>query len=169
MTHMINLRASASLRFMLLMTLSLALTACGFQLRGESPALPAKLTPLAITGIDSDHPLYITIQKRLDPAALVTDPGRAAAVLAISDLESRAELLTVAADNKTSEQELIESFSYTLRAGGHETMPQRLSASRIHYVPGDAVLARAREAETLRKRMREELADRLVRRLAAWQ
>jgi outer membrane lipopolysaccharide assembly protein LptE/RlpB len=58
---------------------------------------------------------------------------------------------------------------FVVRRGGSDSAPQRLSASRLHYEPGTAVLARSREAEELRQAMREELADRLLHRLAAWQ
>lgn len=156
------------LRVAWLFLLTLTLAACGFQPRGESPAPANALTPLAISGLDNDHPLYIAIAKRLPTSALTTDPGRAAAVLVITHVESRSELLTVDSRNKTSEQELIESFSYAIRKGDRESVPERLIAHRIHYTPGDAVLARAREAETLQDLMRQELADRLLRRLAAW-
>jgi len=166
-----NTTRTAAARLFSLLLLGLTLTACGFQPRGQAPALPSTLSPLAITGIDTDTPLYLALQRRLEGSGstLVTDTGRAAAVLAISNLESRRELLTVSSDNKANEYELIEALSYRVRVGDRETMPQRLSASRIHYAPGDAVLARKREEDTLRQTLREELAERLLRRLAAWQ
>jgi LPS-assembly lipoprotein len=151
-----------------LLVAGLALSACGFQPRGSVPAPAAMLTPLAITGIAADTPLYIALQRRLG-AALSQDPAQAAAFLVISDLESRRELLTVDARNKANEFELIESLVFVVRRGGSDSAPQRLSASRLHYEPGTAVLARSREAEELRQAMREELADRLLHRLAAWQ
>lgn len=163
-------RATHTLRIMLLVTASLALTACGFQPRGSSAALPASLTPLAITGVDADHPLYLAIQKRLvaQGSTLARDPAQAAGVIVISNVRSRTELLTVDGRNKTNEQELIESFDYRVRQGERESAPQHLSASRLHYVPGSAALARTREADTLRETLQGELADRLLRRLAAW-
>lgn len=151
-----------------LFLLAFTLSACGFAPRGQALAPAPAISPLAITGLDSDHPLYIAIQKRLPDDALVADPSRARGVVRIFDVESLAELLTVDSRNKTSESELTESFAYTVRVGEHESAPQVLRAHRIHYTPGDAVLARAREAETLREHMYDELADRLLRRLAAW-
>jgi len=164
-------RTATARLFSLLLLLGLTLTACGFQPRGQAPALPSTLSPLAITGIDTDTPLYLALQRRLEGSGstLATDTGRAAAVLAISNLESRRELLTVSSDNKANEYELIEALSYQVRVGDRETMPHRLSASRTHYAPGEAVLARTREEATLRQTLREELADRLLHRLAAWQ
>ena len=70
--------------------------------------------------------------------------------------------------NKVNEYELIESLQFRIRGGGRESAPERLAASRLLYSPGTALLARQREETELRQLMREELADRLVRRLAAW-
>jgi len=147
--------------------LGLALSACGFQLRGQAPAPAAGLTPLAVTGIAPDTPLYLALQERLGDA-LVSDPARATAVLAISDRQSTNELLTVDARNKAHEFELRESLQFSIRHDGRESAPQTLSAHRIHYSPGDAILARNREATELRQAMIDELADRLLQRLAAW-
>ncbi len=160
---------TTTIRLGWLFLLALTLTACGFQPRGQAIAPASAITPLALAGIDADHPLYIAIQKRLAPGTLVADPGQARAVVTISKVQSRGELLTVDARNKSSELELTESFDYSIRSGERESVPEQLSAQRIHYAPGDAVLARAREADTLREHMYAELADRLVRRLAAWQ
>lgn len=159
-----------TVRHLWLVALALTLSACGFQPRGLAPALPSTLSPLAISGIDTDTPLYLALQRRLTATGttLVTDSGQAAAVLVISNLESRSELLTVNNRNKASEYELIEALDYHLRVGERETLPQRLSANRTHYTPGGAILARSREEATLRQTLREELADRLLHRLAAW-
>lgn len=152
----------------LLLTAILLLAGCGFQPRGSVPAPAAALTPLAISGIDADTPLYLALQRRLGDA-LSKDPAQAAAVLVISDRRSRRELLTVDARNKANEYELSESLRFVIRHGGEETLPQLLSASRIHYEPGSAVLARSREEAELRQAMRDQLADQLLHRLAAWQ
>jgi outer membrane lipopolysaccharide assembly protein LptE/RlpB len=162
-----KLCASAPLRFVILLGLSMALTACGFQPRGQAPAAAAGLTPIAISGIDSDTPLYLALRRQLGKD-LTADAGQAAAVLIISRVESRRELLTVGADNKANEYELIEGFSFQVRQGDKTSSPQRLTTSLTHYAPGSAVLARRREEGELRQAMRERLAEQLLRRLAAW-
>lgn len=159
------------LSWYLLLVLALGLGGCGFQPRGQAPALPASLSPLAITGVDTDQPLYLALQRRLknNGNQLAADPGQARAVLVISNLTSRNELISVDRTNKAIEYELIEALTYQVRAGSRESAPQRLQASRLHYTPGTALLARNREEAELRQRLHEELADRLLRRLAAWQ
>jgi outer membrane lipopolysaccharide assembly protein LptE/RlpB len=149
-----------------LLLLGLALSACGFEPRGSAPAPSGALTPLAISGIDADTPLYLALQRRLGDG-LSPDLGQAAAVLVISQRRSWRELLTVDARSKANEYELLESLVFVVRRGGEETAPQQLTASRIHYEPGSSVLARSREEAELRQTMREELADRLLRHLAA--
>lgn len=163
-----RLRASAPLRFVMLLGLALALTACGFQPRGQAPAPAANLTPLAISGIDHDTPLYQALRRQLGKA-LVADDHQATAVLLISRVESRTELLTVGDDNRASEYELVESFSYQVRQGDKLSAPQRLSTSRLQHATGNAVLAQRREADEQRRAMHEQLAAQLLRRLAAWQ
>jgi outer membrane lipopolysaccharide assembly protein LptE/RlpB len=164
---MYRLRASAPLRFIILLGLTLTFSACGFQPRGQVPAPAATLLPLAITGIDHDTPLYIALQHRLGKD-LSADAGQAAAVLTISAVHSGRELLTVDARNKANEYQLVESLVFRIRQGGRESAPQTLSAQRIHYAPGTAVLAHNREEAELRQAMREQLADQLLQRLAAW-
>lgn len=150
--------------------LTLGLAACGFQPRGQAPALPAALSPLAISGVDVDHPLYLTLQRRLaaQGSKLVSDPAQAGAVLVLSNLVSRRELISVDRRNKAIEYELIEALTYQVRQGGHESEPQRMTASRILYNPGTSLLARSREEDELRQQLREDLADSLLQRLAAW-
>jgi outer membrane lipopolysaccharide assembly protein LptE/RlpB len=162
-----KLCALAPLRFIILLGVTMTLGACGFQPRGQAPAPAAGLTPLAISGIDHDTPLYQVLRRQLGPA-LAADAGQAAAVLIVSRVESRRELLTVGADNKANEYELIEGFSFQVRRGERISSPRHLTVSRSHYAPGGAVLAHRREEGEQRQAMRVQLADQLLRRLAAW-
>jgi LPS-assembly lipoprotein len=148
--------------------LSLLLGACGFQPRGQAPAPAAGLTPIAISGIDSDTPLYQALRRQLG-TALTSDAGRAAAAVVISRVESRRELLTVGADNRANEYELIEGFHFQVRRGEHSSAPQPLSASRLVSASNGAILAQRREETELRRAMHDELAGQLLHRLATWQ
>ena len=78
-------------------------------------------------------------------------------------------MLSVNSRNKAVEYELEESAEFALyQAGGSElTPPQTVRILRILLRPTDAILGANREEELLRGDMRRELAERIVRRVAA--
>ncbi len=164
-------RIRASLRLIVVM-FALFVGACGFQPRGQTAGVGIP-EPLFISGINPYSALYRELEQRLKDAGVGTAAGMAdsAAVLDIARWKRDSRLLSVNSRNRAVEFELEELAQFTLRTReGRELVgPQTVSVTRIQFRPETAVLGSSREAELLRGDMVGELADRIVRRLAAQQ
>ena len=155
--------------FLLLAVVMLTVNGCGFQPRGHSSAAADIPSPLVIRGAAEFSGLYRELSRQLQIAGVeLSPPGTPGLpVLQISGVKSESRLLSVNSRNKAVEFELIELASFNLRsAAGKPLVPQQeLKVIRIQYRPEVAVLGSNREAELLRRDMREELASRIIQRL----
>lgn len=151
--------------------LALLLGACGFQPRGQAPGAGSLPSPIFISGLSPYAQLSRELERQLKIAGVAMAPSavESAAVLHISRWDRNARLLSVNSRNNAIEYELEEAVQFRLRApdGGELVGEQTARVTRIEFRPETAVLGSAREAELLRGDMRRELAERVVRRLAA--
>lgn len=168
------MHAAASRRPVLIIALcciALLLHGCGFAPRGETLRLAGVPSPTFISGIAAHTPLHRELGYRLQAAGktLASARSEAAAVLRLDELRSESRLLSVDSRNRAVEYELEESVRFGLFAsdGTRLLEEQTVRVLRIQYQPQEALLASTREAELQRADMRRELADRIVRRLAA--
>ena len=156
---------------MLLALFVLSVSACGFQPRGHSTAGSNIPSPIAVRGASEFSDLYRELSRQLKVAGVELAPPatRGIPILLLSDAKADRRLLSVNSRNKAVEFELIETATFALRsADGRQLVPpQRLQVTRIQFRPEIAVLGSDREAELLRRDMREELAGRIIQRLAA--
>jgi outer membrane lipopolysaccharide assembly protein LptE/RlpB len=161
------------LRTAWLLAAALALFAggCGFQPRGQSAGAAGIPAPLFISGISPYSALHRELEEQLRIAGVALSPSAAesAAVLSIGDWRHESRLLSVNSRNKAVEFELEESAQFGLRArdGAELVADQTARSTRIQFRPETAVLGSSREAELLRADMISDLAQRIVRRLAA--
>ena len=150
---------------------ALLLSACGFQPRGQTLDLSAIPGPVHITGIRPYSPLARALQKEFKAAGLPIANGAAesGSTLRFTRYDKDSRVLSVNNRNKAVEYELEESAEFALyQSGGSElTPPQTVRVLRILLRPSDAILGANREEVLLREDMRHELAQRIVRRLAA--
>ncbi|RMG38844.1 MAG: hypothetical protein D6720_00510 [Gammaproteobacteria bacterium] len=162
---------SKTLRPLSLLLLLALLAGCGFHPRGQTTRLDRLPQPLALTGIQPYSDLGLALREELRAAgvALTDDAQQAAAVLQISDARSDSRVLSLDSRNRAAEYELAESLRFSLRRPGQGAMvePQLVRVIRTLYKPADQVLGRSREEEALRESMRRELAQKIIRRLAA--
>ena len=154
---------------------TLLLSACGgFHLRGSGPDVSlAAISPLRLLGLPQTAGLYPALREELRAAdvALTEFQESAAATLALSGHRIDKRIHSVDDKGKVLEYELIEEFSYTLTgnttARGERRGHGTLRARRVYTNPETTeVLGRRNEEETLRKEMRRELAQNLIRRLS---
>ena len=154
-----------------LLTLVLVLGGCGFQPRGHGAGLDRIPSPLHITGIDRYSALHRELVAQLQRADVSTSETSAdsAAILLIHKYRSDARVLTLDSRNKAIELELEESARFELRSPDQRVMaePQTVRVLHIQFRPPETILASRREAELLRKDMRRDLAQRVLRRGAA--
>jgi len=151
--------------------LLIAVGGCGFQPRGQAVSLAAVPGPVHVSGIARYSPLWRELTRQLEQggATLADNAASAQTLLRISAHVSDARVFSVDSRNKAVEYELEEAVRFSLRTAGQEqaSADQTVRVLRILYQPQDAVLGSNREADLMRADMRRELAERVVRRLAA--
>jgi outer membrane lipopolysaccharide assembly protein LptE/RlpB len=98
--------------------LSVALLAgCGFQLRGaESLRLPARLSPMHLSGIDTRDPLRSELVAALGEAGVTITSSRetAQSFLVLSGRENRRRVIAVNAQGRAIEYEMVEAVTFEL-------------------------------------------------------
>lgn len=156
---------------LLVMTLAVTLTACGFQPRGQAGGIGALSEPITIRGARVNSPLYRELRREITAAgsSLAAKAADDTAVLRLSKRSSDRRVLSVDDRNKSVEFELEESVRFSLqgRDGTEQLAPQTVRVVRILFRPRETVLSADREEELLRADMRRDLAQRIVRRLAS--
>ncbi|HEY7741232.1 MAG TPA: LPS assembly lipoprotein LptE [Steroidobacteraceae bacterium] len=145
------------------------LAGCGFHLRGQVALPPTLATPYVETD-DRYTLLYAALLDRLraagaEPAA---DAASASAVIRLHEDDTGRDLLSVTADNKPGEYEVYYAAEYSVTSGATELLArQQLRLTRDYGYDESAVLAKEHEEQVLRVALAGEIADLILRRLAA--
>jgi LPS-assembly lipoprotein len=148
---------------------ALVLAGCGFHLRGQAP-LPAVLATPYIEAADRYSPLYAALDERLRSAGAqpAADAASASAVIRLHEDDTGRDLLSVTADNKPGEYEVYYAAEFSVTSGATELLARnQLRLTRDYGYDESAVLAKEHEEETLRVALAGEIADQILRRLAA--
>jgi LPS-assembly lipoprotein len=156
-------------RASLILAAFLALAACGFHLRGEAP-LPAVMAKPWIDTQDRYSPLYAALMQRLEAAGATPAPNAAdaSAVINLHLDDTGRELLSVTADNKPGEYEVYYAAEFSVSNGATELLSRKqVKLTREYGYNETAVLAKEHEEDSLRAALAEEIADLIMRRLAA--
>ena len=149
--------------------LLLGLAACGFQPRGGITPLAGDISPLQISGIHAYSNLHKALARRLWESGITVtrDESAATARLVILAHETDDYVLSVDAQNRLLEVELRQTVRFKLESGGRERVAeQSVALLRIHFTPKEEVLGRNNERDRILDQMQEELATRIVQRLA---
>ena len=157
-------------RALLVLLLTAALAACGFQLRGVTE-WPEAMTPVQITGISPRDSLYRELAVSLGSAGVeVVDqlPEERGTILEIRSVRDDRRVLSVTEAARVSEYELVRTVEVRLRPVGEEAVDLgTLRASRIYLFDATAVLSRSEREETLREAMNRDIVSQMQRRIAA--
>lgn len=153
-------------------TCSLLLTGCGFKLRG-SQVLPPSVNFVAIKAQQAHDPLARALERRLavyslDGGVDATSASPLSSVtvrVAPEKLERR--LLSVFSTGQVAEYELIYGVNYMVQFAGKDATTHYFEVLRDYQDDPDQVLAKSRELELVLDEMRQEAADRIIRRLAS--
>lgn len=147
------------------------LAGCGFTLRG-APAIPASIDYVLVESARPHALLKRALVKRLDVYGL-NGGTRADAVapdnqLVISLSPERLErrLLSVYSSGQVAEYELIYGVRYTVSFPNQDPLAGYFEVLRDYQDDPDQVLAKSRELDLVLSEMREEAADRIIRRLS---
>ena len=142
---------------------------CGFQLRGQTP-LPTTVARPFVEAEDHYSPLYSALDKRLRAAGAqpAADAATASAVIRLHVDDTGRELLSVTADNKPGEYEVYYAAEFSVSSGASELLARNpVKLTRDYGYDESAVLAKEHEEQSLRVALAEEIADLILRRLAA--
>ena len=150
-------------------SLLLALTACGFHLKGLSPDTlrPLPFSTLYLSGggsIAGD----LRTQLKIDPRIkLVNQPQGADAVLTVDNEQTRKDILTINSAGKINQYLLILRIDGRLTVHGKAYTPEMQIRVRrtLNYTDAE-VLGKDQEEQLLWNDMRQDAADQIVRRLS---
>jgi LPS-assembly lipoprotein len=148
--------------------LALTLSGCGFQLRG------AQKLPFETIFVNTppNSPLGATLTRQIRSGTgtrTVDQAGQANAVLEILGESRDKEVLTLNAQGRAVEYKLIYRLRFRLHDGkGREFIaPTEMSTQRDISINDSQVLAKESEEALLYRDMQSDLAQQLLRRIAA--
>jgi len=144
------------------------LAGCGFELQ-RPPQLPFRT--IALTGFSPRSPLLAELRSRLGSTQLTDNPAQAEAVLqALADARERSVVATTAA-GQVREVQLRSRFNFRVQAKGGKVLlpPSELMLTRDMSYNETAALAKEQEESQLYRAMEADIAQQVLRRLAAVQ
>lgn len=153
----------------LCVALALVVAGCGFALRGTVtlpfPSLYIGVAPNSALGAQ----LRREVRATSPSTRIVEEPGQAAARLEIQNESRERTELSLTGQGRVQEYELRLSLQFrVIDAQGNELLPPTvLTASRSLPFDDNVSQAKESEAEFLYRAMQSDLAQRIVRRLAA--
>lgn len=156
-------------RFLSAILIALALSACGFQLRG-SYNLPWET--LHIGGLPENNELYFQIKRGVESGSLTrisTDAKQASASLAVLRNEQHKAILSLSAKGLVREFQLTRTFVYrVVDAQGKELLPQsQIILQRDMTFDDERIFAKEAEEAMIWREMQQDMVQLLLRRLAA--
>jgi LPS-assembly lipoprotein len=147
----------------------LAPAGCGFRLQG-SLDLPAGVERVYVSTRDELSPFSVAMRERLDAigAREPRSADNADAVVRVLAERNGRRVLSVSARNTPKEYELFYTVSFAIDRAGTEVVPrEELSMTRNISFDETQLLAKDREERILRDALARDLADLVLRRLAA--
>lgn len=163
------MRYPVSRWILLLLSVTLTLTACGWRLQGAA-RLSQNMSVIYVDADDRYTEFNRALRDRLRAAGAKVTERRAdaTAVIHISKDQSGQRVLSVSARNTPEEYEVYYSIEYSVASGGNDLIPaQPLELTRDYSYDTTAVLAKQREQAILRGALAEDLAAQVLRRLAS--
>ena len=154
---------------LLLPVLLLALSACGFHLRGAHE-LPPQLSPLYLDKASMSYPLYQELRAALKASgvALTTEPAQAASELSITRESRSRAVLAVDSSGRGREYELRYELGFSMKAGDQAIIDNgNLQLHRNLLSDPETVLGVANEQESLYQDMMRDGTGLILLRIQA--
>jgi len=160
----------------MLLALLVAISACGFSLRG-SQALPDSLTHVLISAPLQYSPMSRALQQRLGVyqlTGIINDNSDNLDFEPLKTVNIKLEpeqferrLLSVFTTGQVAEYELEFTVNYSVSFPNSEIITNRLTVSREYQDDPDQILAKSRELDLILNELRREAADRIIRLLSS--
>ncbi len=147
----------------------LAISACGFHMRGAT-RLPAVVSAIYISGLDTNGAFAVDLKRQLKVNGVkAVEQAKATSVLKITRREQGRRVLTVGQDGKVREYELylLISFEVNSREGSSLLENQTINLSRDFIFDQDDVLGKAAEQELIYDDMNSDAVRLIIYRLQA--
>nr|WP_246036846.1 LPS assembly lipoprotein LptE [Thalassotalea litorea] len=144
------------------------LSACGFQLRGNY-LLPQELQTLYLSSSDTHGELTRLVKQNLlvnNIEVLKQQRNDIPELRILNDSLDR-RTLSLFENGQVAEYELTYTVRYQIRMQGKERQDFNFEIYRNYQDNPDQALAKSRELTLLRKEMRIEAADRILRNMAS--
>jgi len=155
-------------RVLILLGLIIAVSACGFRLRG-SVEVPDVLQQTHITGIAEFSVLNQELKRVLQRAGseVMSQPGNAKSIISISGEKFRRRVLSVDATGRASEFELYYQYNFKITNTDGEVIVknQKISLTRDYKFDPDNVLAKDAEESLIRTDMIKFSVRQMMRRI----
>lgn len=156
-------------RLAALVTVTLVLAGCGFQLQGEL-VTPPGMERTYIDAVERNSQFHRELRRQLLAAGVeLTDaPGEATAILAVTADETGQRVLSVSARNVPTEYEVFYSIGYSLVSGEQMLLaPQELTFTRDYTWDETLVLGKAREEDLLRDSIVRDLVRTVLKQISS--
>jgi LPS-assembly lipoprotein len=149
------------------MTALLALSGCGFHMKGES-SVPSEMERTYISAIDEFSLFYrqLKLQLRANGVQIVELPTESTAILSIHFDQTDQRVLSVSARNTPTEYEVYYSIEYSLDSGEKNIQPKQfITLTRDYTYDETLVLGKSHEEQVLREAIVDDLVRTVLRQL----
>jgi LPS-assembly lipoprotein len=153
----------------LLVLAGAGIAGCGFHLQGAE-TLPESARNVYVATSDELTPFAVELHQSLERSGVrfAASAGAAGTVVRIGTDRTGRRVLSVSASNTPQEYEIFYVIEYSVdRAGKEVAAKQRLELTRNVSFENSQLLAKDREEDVLREAMARDLANLVLRRLAA--
>lgn len=148
----------------------LALTSCGYHLRG-SATLPDSLKTMYVQGISLQKGLGFELKRSLmrNDVTVTNNYSEGSAVFTVLENKVGRRVLSVGGDAKVSEYELYGLIKFSVSDGDGRVLldAQKMEAQRSYQFNPDQILGKDEEEQLLRKQLNKQLVSSIMRRLSA--
>ncbi|MGO1191032.1 LPS-assembly lipoprotein LptE [Vibrio casei] len=163
MTHLFS---NPHFRILIITSLAMITTACGFHLRGNY-LLPEDVSHVSVTSFDSYNTLTREVKKqlKLNGVEIVTPAADVANLYLISESDSN-RTLSLYQNARAAEYELAYSVSYRVLVPGYDSRSFQINVTRSYLDNPLAALAKSVEKDMILDEMREQAAEQIIRQMA---
>lgn len=163
---MTRLFSNSRFRILIITSLAMITTACGFHLRGNY-LLPEDVSHISVTSFDSYNTLTREVKKqlRLNGVEIVTPAADVANLYLISESDS-SRTLSLYQNARAAEYELAYSVSYQVLVPGYDSKSFQINVTRSYLDNPLAALAKSVEKDMILDEMREQAAEQIIRQMA---